>query len=324
MSNHKNSRSAKTHPSNKPMKEVFLKVLFPHRGKRGRKEYFTNLILRGSFYLSLSYGISIFFSIFFFSLQNNYVIENLVWSPDEILFLPFSITFEAQNIMEFINGIIINTLIPFFIAGLVTGIVWEKDAIDLVLISSLLSFLFVVLLYISQIFLFTTSNIDLIASILPNFLFFSFIFMFTASFLIFSAVGGYLGTILGRKLSYLIFPKKGSKVVYSPEILPETPVSVVTIFDRSGSNYEATKKTKAFSMIYLNRKLEAMIKIRQTNVCPYFEEQRCSYLGYKTASHKLQICVSGMWSLCKVYAFIQQSESIIEEVNRGEIKGEQC
>ena len=80
---------------------------------------------------------------------------------------------------------------------------------------------------------------------MPNFLFFSIIFMFAVSLLIFSAVGGYLGTILGRKLSYLILPKKGSKVVYSPEILPETPVSVVTIFDLNGSNYEATKKNKS-------------------------------------------------------------------------------
>ena len=72
------------------------------------------------------------------------------------------------------------------------------------------------------------------------------------------------------------------------------------------------------SLVYLNQKVERILRKSRTKTCPYFENGECAYLGYMTASHKYQICMREFWPICKVYAFLKQSSKIIEEVNREE------
>lgn len=297
---------------------LLYRLFFPHLQKRGKREYITALILRSSLYLAISFGLSILSGTLLFFMDDLFMISTLTWSPDQILVLPFVFIFlvEFYTAEALVTFFMLNIILPFFIAGITTSYIWKNEARDLVLISSFITFTLFILLHLSQELLFTSFG-TVRAAILSNFIYYGYVMMFAFSFLIFSALGGYLGVQTGKLIIKIRAVKKGAKVSFSPLILPEMPLSVKTIFDLELPSLEEEQFSK-LSLVYLNQKVERILRKTRSKTCTYFEDGECAYLGYVTASHKYQICMREYWPICKVYAFLKQSSKIIEEINREE------
>jgi len=297
---------------------LLYKFFFPHLQKRGKREYITALILRSSIYLAISFGLSILFGTLLYFMDDLFMISTLTWSPDQILVLPFVFIFlvDISSPEDLVTAYVLTIILPFFIAGIITSFFWKGEARDLVLISSVITFTLFILLHLSQELLFTSFG-NVRAAVLSNFIYYAYVMIFAISFLIFSALAGYFGVQAGKLIIKIRVAKRGAKVSFSPSILPEMPISVKTIFDLELPSLEEGQYSK-LSLVYLNQKVERVLKKARSKTCPYFEDGECSYLGYVTASHKYQICMREFWPMCKVYAFLNQSSKIIEEVNREE------
>ncbi len=298
---------------------LLYRFFFPHLQKRGKREYITALILRGSVYLAISFSLSILFGTLLFFIDDLFMISTLTWSPDQILVLPFVFVFlvESYTAEALVTIYILTIILPFIVAGIVTSYFWKDEAQDLVLISSVITFTLFILLHLSQELLFTSFG-NVRAAILSNFIYYGYVMVFAFSFMIFSALGGYLGVQTGKLIIKVRIVKRGAKVSFSPLILPEIPISVKTIFDLELPSLEEEEQFSKLSLVYLNQKVERVLRTTRSKTCTYFEGGECAYLGYVTASHKYQICMREFWPICKVYAFLKQSSKIIEEVNREE------
>lgn len=307
-------------------KHLLYKLFFPHLKERGKREYLGILILRSSIYLAIGYSLSIFMGIAVFFISELNQISYLVWSPDQILVLPFALIFMEEAMLgedvalSFVTFYIVVIIVPFFIAGLLSGIFWKDEARDLILSSSIVILILFILLHVSQELLFTYFS-NAILAVSMSFVYFGFIMLYGVSFLIFSALGGYGGVLLGKLFTNLVYTKKGAKVAYSHLIMPQMPLTVKTIFDLESPKDKKDDQISTMSLVYLNRRINRNLLLSKLEHCPYFEENRCAYLGYLTSSHKYQICVTKYWSLCKVYAFLSQSKLIIEETKEGEETG---
>jgi len=307
-------------------KFLLYKFFFPHLKNRGKREYFGVIIRRSSTYLAIAYGFSILFGSLLFFLTDINEISNIIWSPDQILVLPFAFAFIADTSMvgdptlTFITNYIVTIILPFLIAGTIAGILWRDEARDLILVSSSLLFLLFLLVHLSQELL-STFFANIYVSIIYIPLYFGFLIVYALSYLIFSALGGYVGARFGKLLTNISFTKKGAKVAYSHLILPEMPISAKTIFDLRFPTQQEDMEFRTLSLVYLNQRVQKIIRRSHTKTCPYFEDGRCAYLGYLTSSHKYQICITEFWPLCKIYSFLSQSKEIIEENNQGDIIG---
>jgi hypothetical protein len=307
-------------------KYLIYKLFFPHLKNRGKREYFGVLVLRSSVYLAIGYMLSILFGIVVYFISDLSEITYLIWSPDQILALPFALVFTENAMLgddvavSFVTYYIMVIIIPFFLAGLISGIFWRDEARDLILGSSILILILFILLHASQELLFTYFS-NAVLAILTSFTYFAFILLYGITFMIFSAIGGYFGVLLGKLITNITFTKKGAKVAYSHLIMPQMPLTVKTIFDLAPPERKEDERISSMSLVYLNRRIKRNLQLSRLKTCPYFEENQCAYLGYVTASHKYQICVTDYWSLCKVYAFLSQSKKIIEEAKEGEKVG---
>lgn len=308
------------------IKYLLNKTFFPHLKNRGKREYISLLITRSSTYLAISYGTAILFGTLLYFLKDIFYITTLVWSPEELLVLPFMFTFiedrliGADQALTLITNYIVTIILPFLIAGIISGMVWRSEAKDLVLISSFFTFVLFLLLHLSQVLLFTSFS-NVYAAISTSFLYYGFVFIFGLSFLIFSALGGYLGVQFGQLLSNIRIERKGAKISYSHLLLPEMPYSAKTIFDLDKPIGKLNRQSISISMVYLSHRVNKILKKAKYDHCVYFNEGRCAYLGYLTAQHKYQVCLTEYWPVCRVYAFLNQSKMIFAEANEGEKNG---
>lgn len=305
---------------------LLYKLFFPHLKNRGKREYFGVLVLRSSIYLAIGYALSILFGIIVYFISELSEISYLIWSPDQILVLPFALVFMEGAMLgddvalSFVTYYIVVIIIPFFVAGVLSGIFWRDEARDLILSSSIIIFILFILLHVSQELLFTYFSNAIIA-VLTSFVYFAFVMLYGVTFMIFSAIGGYIGVLFGKLITNIVFTKKGAKVAYSHLIMPQMPLTVKTIFDLAPPERREDAQYSTMSLVYLNRRINRNLRLSRLKTCPYFEENQCAYLGYLTSSHKYQICVTDYWTLCKVYAFLSQSKKIIEEAKEGEKVG---
>lgn len=307
-------------------KFLLIKLFFPHLRKRGKREYLSVLVLRSSVYLAVGYALSILLGITLYFITELNEISYLVWSPDQILALPFALVFMEEAMLgsdvalSLVTYYVLIIILPFFVAGVISGIFWKDEARDLVLSSSIMVLILFVLLHLSQELLFTYFSNAMLA-VLTGFIYYAFVIIYGLISMIFSAVGGYVGVLFGKLITNVAFTKKGSKVAYSHLIMPEMPLTVKTIFDLEHPKKEEDTRYSTMSLVYLNRRVRRNLQLSRLKTCPYFEDGRCAYLGYLTSSHKYQICVTDYWVLCKVYAFLNQSKLIIEETKKGEENG---
>jgi hypothetical protein len=310
----------KSKKKEKPFKLDFryliTKFFFPNLKNRGKREYAGILVRRASTYLALSYGLSITFGILLFYLDDLSIMYGFIWNPEEILYVPFVFTFLAETPELLVTSFIMTIFLPYFIAGTICAMFWKDEARDLVLISSIVSFLLFVMIHLSQILLFSSVAAS-ISGLFAGFYYIAYIFVFSLSFLIISAIGGSVGVRLGKILTSFLFSKRGAKVSYSHLLLPEMPLSVKTIFDLDKPPKRQSRQTSAISYVYLNKKVQKLLRTTKRKHCTYFTEGKCAYLGYATAVHKYQICVTDYWPLCRVYAFLNQSKIIVDKVGRG-------
>ncbi|MHA1417469.1 MAG: hypothetical protein ACTSVO_02485 [Candidatus Heimdallarchaeaceae archaeon] len=304
-----------TPPLKMTLRGVMFKLVFPHMKNRGKREYITKLILRISTYMAIGYGLSILFGVLYHLLQKLFTITTIIWSPDAILILPFTFAFEGTDSFELITNYLITAFIPFLLSGIIAGIIWREEAHDLIIPSVVFSLLFFILLYLSQIVLFTSSSIS---GFFASTYLLGFLVIFAFSLTIVSGLGGAIGVGLGKLLSSVSTTKKGSKITYSHLLLPNMPLSVKTIFDLDEPPKRSERQFSALSMVYLNRTVNLILRRVKTDTCIYYEDGRCAYLGYLTAAHKYQVCVSRYWPLCKIYAFLRQSKLVIDEVQKGD------
>ncbi len=309
-----------TPPLKMNYRELMFKLIFPHLKNRGKREYITILILRISTYMAIGYAFSMIFGVLYHFLQDQFIITNVIWTPQSILILPFKFAFEGTFTDPFVllSNYIITAFIPFLLSGLIAGIMWREEAQDLIIPTVVFSLLFFILLYFSQIILFTSLSSDSADSSFIQGLSFGFLFIFAFSLTLISGLGGALGISLGKLLSSMSTTKKGSKVSYSHLILPNMPLSVKTIFDLDEPPKRSERQFSALSMVYLNRTVNLILRREKTDSCIYYEDGRCAYLGYLTAAHKYQVCLSRYWPLCKIYAFLRQSKLVIDEVQKGD------
>ncbi len=297
---------------------LLYRFLFPSLRRRGKREYVGLLILRTSIFLAISYSLSITAGLLLYYINDIFGITNLIWNPDEILSLPFLFTFDTEgSAIALFTNYLLTIFIPCFIAGTVCGIFWRKEARDLIFSSSFVLFLLFLFLHLSQSLLFTTRSTSL-SGLFASIYYLGYVFVFAFTFLVVSALAGAIGVKFGNLLTNLAFTKKGAKIGYSHLLLPEIPFSVKTIFDLEAPPKGTNRQLRAVSMVYLSHKVNMILKSTSSKTCPYFAEGACSYLGYQTASHKYQICITEFWGICKIYAFLNQSKLIIDEVNRGE------
>ena len=297
---------------------LLYRFLFPSLRLRGKREYVGLLILRTSVFLAISYGLSITAGVLMYYINDIFSITNLIWNPDEILALPFLFTFDTEgSAIALFTNYLVTIFIPCFVAGTISGIAWRKEARDLIFSSSLVLFLLFLFLHLSQSLLFTTRTTS-ISGLFASFYYLGYVFAFAFTFLVVSAFGAAFGVQFGNLLSNLAFTKKGAQIAYSHLLLPEIPFSVKTIFDLDTPPKATDRQLNAVSMVYLSHKVNMILKSTSSKTCPYFNEGACSYLGYRTATHKYQICITEFWGICKIYAFLNQSKLIINEVNRGE------
>ena len=297
---------------------LLYRFLFPSLRLRGKREYVGLLILRTSIFLSISYGLSITAGLLLYYINDIFSITNLIWNPDEILALPFLFTFDTEgSAMALFTNYLLTIFIPCFIAGTISGIFWRKEARDLIFSSSFILFLLFLFLHLSQSLLFTTRSTS-ISGLFASIWYLGYVFAFAFSFLVVSILGGAIGVQFGNLLTNLALTKKGAQISYSHLLLPEIPFSVKTIFDLDTPPKTTDRQLNAVSMVYLSHKVNMILRSTSSKTCPYFDEGACSYLGYRTASHKYQICITEFWGICKIYAFLNQSKLIIDEVKRGE------
>ncbi len=307
-----------TPPLKMTLRGVMFKLVFPHLKNSGKREYITKLILRISTYMAIGYGFSIFFGVLYHLLQKLFTITTIIWTPDAILILPFTFAFEGTDAFELITNYMITAFIPFLLSGIIVGIMWREEAQDLIIPTVVFSLLFFILLYLSQIVLFTSLSSTNASTFFASNYFLGFLIIFAFSLTIVSGLGGAIGIQLGKLLSGISTTKKGSKVSYSHLLLPDMPLSVKTIFDLDEPPKRSERQFSALSMVYLNRTVNLILRRVKTDTCIYYEDGRCAYLGYLTAAHKYQVCISRYWPLCKIYAFLRQSKLVIDEVQKGD------
>ncbi len=307
-----------TPPLRMTFRGLLSTLVFPHLKNRGKREYITKLILRISTYMAIGYGFSIFFGVLYHLLQKLFTITTVIWSPDAILILPFTFAFEGTDAFELITNYMITAFIPFLISGIIAGIIWREEAQDLIIPTVVFSLLFFILLYLSQIVLFTSISSSSMSGFFASNYFLGFLIVFAFSLTIVSGLGGAIGISLGKILSGISTTKKGSKVSYSHLLLPNMPLTVKTIFDLDEPPKRSERQFSALSMVYLTKTVNLILRKVRTDTCIYYEDGRCAYLGYLTAAHKYQVCLSRYWPLCKVYAFLRQSKLVIDEDQKGD------
>lgn len=293
-------------------KFLISKFIFPHLKSRGKREYAGILVRRISTYLAISYAISIFFGIVLFYLDDMSIIYGMIWNPEEILYLPFLFTFLSQEAEALVTSYVLNVFVPFLIAGIICALFWRDEARDLVLMSSFITCGLFIILHLSQVVVFTSISAN-IAGIFSGFYYIAFVFVFSFTFMIVSAIGGNIGVRTGKLLSNVFFSRKGAKISYSHLLNPEMPLSVRTIFDLEKPPKSTSRQFNAISMVYIHNRVVKLLKSSQKKHCPYFTESKCAFLGYKTSAHKYQICITDYWPLCKIYAFLSQSKFILKE-----------
>ncbi len=296
---------------------LLTKFIFPHMKNRGKREYVGILIRRISTYLAISYAVSIFFGIVLFYLDDLSIIYGTVWNPEEILYLPFLFTFMSQEAEALITSYVLTVFVPFLIAATICALIWRDEARDLVLMSSFITFGLFIILHLSQLIIFTSIAAS-VSGIFSGFWYIAYVFLFSLSFLIISALGGSIGVRIGKILTNVFFSRKGAKIYYSHLLNPEMPLSVKTIFDLEKPPQRDDRRFNAISMVYLHNRVVKLLKSSQKKHCTYFTEGKCAYLGYTTSVHKYQICVTDYWPLCKVYAFLSQSKFLLKESSVGE------
>lgn len=300
------------------IRHLMYRLVFPSLKNRGKREYFTILIIRISTYMAIGYGFAILFGVLYHLLQELFTIQTVIWSPDSILILPFTFAFEGSDTFELVTNFAITAFIPFLIAGIVSGILWRDESRDVIIPSIVVSLILFLLLYLSQIVLFSTSTAVSISGFFSSYYFLGFVVIFAFMLTLISSLGGAVGVNLGILISNIARTKRGSKVAYSHLLLPKLPLSVRTIFDLDEPPKRSERQISALSMIYLNRTVNLILRRSNTETCIYFEDGKCAYLGYLTATHKYQVCITRYWPLCKVYAFLRQSNIIIDAVQKGE------
>jgi hypothetical protein len=301
-------------------KYLLYKLFFPSLKNRGKREYVGILVRRSSTYLAIAYAITIVLSIVMYYLTDLSLFYGLIWSPEEILYIPFLSTFISQNLDSLITNYIVTIFLPFFISGIICAIIWGEEARDLVLSSAVVTFLLFITLHLSQVILFSNLAAS-ISGVFAGFWYFGYIFIFSLSFLIICALGGIVGVRFGKLFINMFLPKKGAKITYSNLIQPKMPLSVQTIFDLDKPPKSEDRQFHALSMVYMNRKVERLLKTTDKESCKYFADGKCAYLGYVTSEHKYQICLTDYWPLCRIYAFLSESKVIIEETLEGEKNG---
>jgi len=304
-----------THKFKLDFRFLVSKFLFPNLKNRGKREYIGLIIRRASTYLAISYAVSILFGIILYYYDDLGVIASTIWNPEEILYLPFLFPFMVQEAEALVTSYVLTVFLPFLIASTICSLIWRDEARDLVLISSFVSGGLFVILHVSQIVFFTT--VAAIASErISDIWYIVFVLVFSLSFVIISAIGGSIGTRIGKLFANVFFTRKGAKIAYSHLLNPKMPLSVKTIFDLDLPPKESTRQVNAISMVYLHSRVVKLLKSSRKKHCKYFTEGKCAYLGYVTAVHKYQICVTDYWPLCKIYAFLSQSRFLLEEADK--------
>jgi len=298
-------------------KYLLYKLFFPSLKNRGKREYLGVLIRRTSTYLAITYAISITLSLILYYLDDFSLFYGLIWSPEEILYLPFLSAFISQNIDSLITNYVLTIFLPFFLAGIICALFWGEEARDLVLSSAVITFLLFITLNLSQVILFSSLAAS-ISGVFAGFWYLGFIFVFSVSFLIIGSLGGVIGVRFGKSFINMFLPKKGAKITYSNLIQPKMPLSVKTVFDLDKPPKSEDRQYHALSMVYMNRKVETLLKSTEKKYCKYFAEGKCAYLGYVTAEHKYQICLTDYWPLCRIYAFLSESKLVIDDSMEGE------
>ncbi len=301
-------------------KYLLYKLFFPSLKNRGKKEYVGILVRRSSTYLAIAYSIAIILSIVMYYLSDLSLFYGLIWSPEEILYLPFLSTFISQNLDSLVANYIVTIFLPFFLSGIICSIIWGEEARDLVLSSAVVTFLLFITLHLSQVIIFSSLAAS-ISGVLSGFWYLGYIFIFSFSFLIICSLGGIIGVRFGKLFINMFLPKKGAKVSYSNLIQPKMPLSVQTIFDLDKPPKSEDRQYHALSMIYMNQKVETLLKSTEKEHCKYFADSKCAYLGYVTSEHKYQICLTDYWPLCRIYAFLSESKIIVDESLGGDKNG---
>lgn len=299
------------------LKHLLRDILFPTLKRKGEKEYFTKIILRSFTFLSITYSIALVVGAVLYIHQDTFTVNKLIWAPELVFIFPFLLPLFNQESTALFGDYVIIVILPFFIGGIIAGILWREESIDVVPSSSVLSFIFVSLLFLTQnmLYLYVSSEREAISRF--KFLYVElFIFSITFFELIFGTIASFIGSKLGMYSSKLFFAKKGSRVVYDPQILPEIPITTKTIFDLKIPEKQL-RMSKTISLVYLSQRVERIFHRTHTKTCPYFEDGRCAYLGYKTVGHRLQICKTEYWPLCRVYAFLTKSKQLISEHIKG-------
>jgi len=291
---------------------------FLHSRDKSKREYFSELVLHSATFLSISIsiGVLINLSLLYDSPELGiYDIKSLMWYPDHILSLSYIYAFSSPL---FFNSLVLTIFIPYFIAGVVAGILWEEDAKDVVGPSCLFSLFLFIFLYVGEYILSVRLSIQnpIISWVLSS-LYLAFFFTLVVFFFFFSMVGGVIGVLLGILFSYFAFHKQGVKNAYSAYILPTMPIAVKTLFDMVDTSNKYTQKYSSKTiLVYLDRTVELSSKKSKSDICPYFIEGRCAYLGYKTSGNRMQICMSDSHNSCRVLAFILQSKKTIKVFDR--------
>ena len=298
-------------------KFLISKFLFPHLKRRGKREYVGILVRRISTYLAISYSVSIFFGVVLYYLDDLSSIAGTIWNPEEILYLPFLFPFMTQEVNALITSYVLTVFVPFLIAATICAIIWRDEARDLVLMSSFITLFLFIVLHLTQIVFFTTLAASIVGRV-SDIWYIAFVLLFGFTFMMVSALGGSIGVRVGKLFTNLFFSRKGAKITYSHLLNPEMPLSVRTIFDLDKPPKGGTRQHSAISMVYLHTRVVKLLKSSQKKHCNYFTEGKCAYLGYVTAVNKYQICITDYWPLCKIYAFLSQSKSVLKESLAGE------
>jgi hypothetical protein len=109
-----------TPPLKMNYREFMYKLIFPHLKNRGKREYITKLILRISTYMAIGYAFSMFFGVLYHFLQDQFIISDVVWTPQSFLILPFKFAFEGTYTDPFVllSNYLITAFIPFLLSGI--------------------------------------------------------------------------------------------------------------------------------------------------------------------------------------------------------------
>ncbi len=288
---------------------------FLHSKDRSKRQYINELLIHSSTYLAMAISFSILITmtlLYEWPSSDLYNAHTLVWYPDRILTFSYAFPFLSQTFQELLNMLLLAVFVPYFSAGIIAGFMWGNDAKDVIGVSALFSVLSFVFIYVNDYFLQLYFNVKYIVSawafsiIVMSYITIIILYSFFASI-----IGGSLGVIMGNLISLFSYKRKDSQIYFSPNLLPEIPPRAETIFDMVDvSNYEQHLKKQKVMMVLLNKTVEFSPKNKENDICPYFVNDRCAYLGYKTLGNKMQICLSGSHNFCRIYAFILQSKKI--------------